>query len=105
MKKLLIYIMIFIIILLMISAFFYFRFKEPAKVNWGLTFSYKEAQGLGFDSKVEFLDVLTDLRPKKLRLMTYWDDIEKNKGQFDFSNIDWQLEQAKKYNAEVILVV
>lgn len=105
MKRIFKYLGILIIALIVVCAFFYFQYTPPAKIDWGLTFSYKEARGLGFNDRIMLLDVLTDLKPKKVRLMTYWNDLEKQKGEFDFSNIDWQLQQAAKYDAEVVLVL
>ena len=37
--------------------------------------------------------------------MTYWEDTEKIRGSYDFSNIDWQLNEAAKNNVDVLLVV
>lgn len=105
MKKFLKFSGIFIAVVILIIAFFYFRYKPKAQPEWGLSYSYQEAIGLGFDPKIMFLDVVTDLKPKKLRLMTYWKDAEKTPGQYDFSAVDWQLEQAQKYNVDVLLVL
>jgi hypothetical protein len=96
---------IFFLILLSAVLFFYFRYKPVSNPQWGLTFSYQEAKGLGFDPRQMYLDVLSDLKPKNLRLMTYWNDIEKTRGQFDFSNVDWMLNEAEKNHTNVILVV
>ncbi|HEX5430213.1 MAG TPA: hypothetical protein VFX17_04015 [Patescibacteria group bacterium] len=96
-----------IIILLLIIAcgFFYFRFKPAQSQTWGLTFSYQEAEGLGFDWKTMFLDMLSDLKPKNLRLMTYWEDAEPQPGQFNFNIPDQMLEESAKQNVQVLLVV
>jgi len=99
------YLALTIVLVLGVYGFFYFRYSPAVNVDWGLTFSYSEAKGLGFDDRQMYLDVLSDLKPKKIRLMTYWKDLEKQQGIYDFSHIDWQLEQAEKYNAEVLLVL
>ncbi|MEO8065760.1 MAG: hypothetical protein ABI643_02800 [Candidatus Doudnabacteria bacterium] len=105
MKKFLKYFGFFLILSAAVLLFFYFRYMPSAKVEWGITFSYQEAQGLGFNPRQTFLEVLSDLKPKKLRLMTYWKDLERTRGSYDFSNIDWQLEQAKLNNIGVLLVL
>ncbi len=104
-RKLLKYFGIIIGVLIFVLVFFYFKYRAPAQIEWGLTYSYQEAKGLGFDGRQMYLDILADLKPKKIRLMSYWEDTEKSQGQFDFSNIDWQLQQAAKYNTDVVLVV
>ena len=92
-------------ILVLALVFFYFRYKPKGDVQWGLTYSYQEAQGLGFDWKTLYLDMLADLKPKKLRLMAYWEDIERDKGKFDFTIVDQELQEAQKEGINVLLVV
>src|SRR3954464_5310093 len=104
-RKLLIIFFSIILLILIASVFFFFRYKPASDLNWGLTFSYQEAKGLGFDPKVLYLDMINDLKPKNLRLMTYWDDSEKQRGKFDFQIVDEQLIEAQKQNINVVLVV
>jgi hypothetical protein len=94
-----------VLALFLMAIFFFFRFSPAKSPEWGLTFSYREAQGLGFDWRTAYLDMLSDLRPKNLRLMTYWEDIEKDRGHYDFAIIDEMLSQAQKQNINVLLVV
>ena len=83
----------------------YFKYKPDPNPDWGLTFSYQEAQGLGFDWKTMYLDILSDLKPKHLRLMTYWNDTEKIPGEFDFTIADQMVSEAQRQNVQVVLVV
>lgn len=94
-----------IIILLLVAVYFYFQFKPSSNPQFGITFSHTFAASLGFDPKIVYLNMLTDLTPKKIRLMTYWNEIEKTQGQFDFENIDEMLEIAEERGVEVILVL
>lgn len=87
------------------ALFFYFRFTPTQNPAWGLTFSYQEAQGLGFDWKIVYADILSDLKPQNLRLMTYWNDVEKEKGKYDFSIADYMVSEAAKQNVNIILAV
>lgn len=96
---------IIIVVVILICGFFYFRYKPARTPVWGLTFSYHEAEGLGFDWKTMYLDILSDLRPKNLRLMTYWNDLEPKKGEYDFTIIDQELTEAQKQNVNVIVVL
>jgi len=74
-------------------------------IVWGLTFSQKAARDMGADPMQIFEDILRDIKPKKVRLIAYWDELEKGKGMMDFSFLDKELGLAEKYNAEVILAV
>lgn len=85
--------------------FIYKQFIPAAQVSFGLTFSSQYARDLGFDPKQMYLDILSDLKPKKIRLMAYWEDIEPKQGQFDFGSVDYMLGEAQKRNIDVILVV
>lgn len=88
--------------------FGYFNFPGPAPredVKLGMTFSSRYASDLGLDWKKAYLALLDDIGVKKLRLPVYWDLVEKEKGTYDYADIDWQLAEAKKHGADVILTV
>ena len=97
------------IALAVIVAFFiYFNLpvsQKNDKAQLGVTFSSRYASDIGLDWRATYLATLDDLGVKKIRLPVYWDLVEKTEGQYDFSDIDWELEQAKKRNAEIVLVV
>jgi len=95
-----------VLALLVLSlSYFYTVFHPAEKPDWGLSFSTESIQYLGFDWKTAYLDILNDLKPKKLRLMAYWELIEPNRGQFDFQTVDEMLAEAGKRDIRVILVV
>ena len=74
-------------------------------IIWGLTFSQKAARDMGAEPMQILEEILKDLRPKKIRLVAYWDEIEKGKEMTDFSYLDKELALAEKYEADVILAV
>lgn len=74
-------------------------------ISWGATFSDKFSQELGLDPKENFKAIIDDLKINRMRLIAYWDEIEKEKNFFDFSNLDWQIDEAQKRNVKVILSV
>lgn len=75
------------------------------KAQIGVTFSLRYAQDIGLDWKETYLAMLDELKIKHIRIPVYWDLVEKNPGEYDFSDIDWQLEEAQKRDAKIILVV
>lgn len=88
--------------------FGYFNLPGPAPredVSLGMTFSSRYAEGLGLDWKETYTALLDDVGVKKMRLPAYWDLIEKEKGTYDFSDLDWQIVETKKRGGDVILTV
>lgn len=71
----------------------------------GVTFIPSYAEYLGVDPKETFQAILTDLQPTQVRLVSYWDDIEKSPGVYDFSNLDWQFQMAQQHNTKVTLAI
>jgi hypothetical protein len=88
--------------------FLYFNLPGPAPrrdVTLGVTFSSRYAEDLGLDWKEAYKATLDEIGVKKVRLPVYWDRVESRPGEYDFSDIDWQLEEARRRNVEVVLAV
>lgn len=101
------YFLIAIIIAILI-VFWYFNLSGPTPrddVKFGMTFSSRYTEALGLDWRETYLALLDDLGVRKLRLPVYWDLVEKEPGQYDFGDIDWQIAEAKKRDAEIILAI
>ncbi len=71
----------------------------------GLVFSFKQAESFGLDSRQTFIQTLDDLRPKYLRAIAYWDRVEKQNDEFDFSELDFQMNEAEKREIETTLII
>lgn len=94
--------------LVVFGFFLYFNLPGPAPrqdVALGVTFSSRYATDLGLDWKSAYTAMLDDLGVRKIRIPVYWDLVEQSDGIYDFSDVDWQLEEASKRNAEVILSI
>jgi beta-galactosidase GanA len=76
--------------------------KNPA---YGVSFSYKYANELGNDWQANYIALLDDLQIRNYRLMSYWDLHEPERGKFDFSVLDWQMDEAAKRGAKVSLAM
>jgi drug/metabolite transporter (DMT)-like permease len=75
-------------------------------ITWGITFSDKYSRDkLGLDWQANFNAIIDELRPKKMRLIAYWDEIEKEHGTFDFSILDWQMDRIAERGIGVVIVV
>ena len=100
--------LILILAILIVILFIYFNIpvkNQNDKAQLGVTFSSRYAEDIGLDWKETYLAMLDDLHVKKVRIPVYWDLVEKVEGQYNFSDIDWQLQEARKRNVEVILAV
>ena len=71
----------------------------------GVSFSEKRSKELGLDWHANYLALLDDLQIRSFRLMSYWDIHEQSRGQFDFSSLDWQMDEAAKRGAKVSLAI
>ena len=99
---------VFIVAVVIFGVFVWFNLSggQPrANVTIGVTYSDRYARALGLDPHRAFEAMLGDLGVKKVRLPVYWDQIETAEGQYDFSELDWQLATAAEHHADVILVV
>lgn len=99
--------MIFTILLLLILSItgaYLASFSRP--MNWGVTFSSLYAQNeLGINWREAYTAILDDLKVSRIRLSAYWNQIEATEGKYDFADLDWQISEAGKRNAKIILAV
>lgn len=99
---------LFSILTLAALLFVYFNLPGPSPrkdVAFGVTFSSRFARDMGLDAPATLQAIFFDLGVRKIRIPVYWDTVEQELGAFDFSDIDWQLDMARQYGAEVILAV
>jgi hypothetical protein len=97
-----------ILVVLIIAAFGYFfigNAKQVDSITWGIDFSQMQAEALKLDWRQTFTALLDDLRVRNIKLHTQWDFVEGKKDDFYFNDIDWQLQEAQKRNANIIYVV
>ncbi|MFA6394206.1 MAG: endo-1,4-beta-xylanase [Patescibacteria group bacterium] len=99
------FLLIVLVFLFLTLVFSLGRDVPEKELRYGLTFSKKKASDLGFDWKKVYLAVLDELSVKKIRLPAYWDEIEPDPGQWNWDDLDWQVNEAKKRNAETILAI
>ncbi|MEK7648600.1 MAG: beta-galactosidase [Patescibacteria group bacterium] len=79
--------------------------KKETAVIFGVTFSTDYAASLGLDWRQTFLALLDDLSVRKFRLNAYWSEIEAQRDTMNFDSLDFQLDEAAKRDAKVLLAV
>jgi hypothetical protein len=77
--------------------------SKPA--TFGLSYSPKYASELGLDPKKTYQDILYNLKVKDLRLNANWDEIEAQKDQFKFEDLDYYISEASKSGTNIILAI
>jgi hypothetical protein len=76
---------------------------EPLKI--GTTFVPRYARYYGLDPQATMQAMIDEVGFKRFRLVSYWDDIEKTQGIYDFEELDWQFRMAEEAGAEVNLAI
>lgn len=73
---------------------------DPNK--FGVSFSIKQCRSFQIDSE-KTLDWLIQNGFRRFRLMSYWDEIEKEQGVYDFAELDRQFAQIEQAGGTIIL--
>lgn len=88
------------------AGFVFFTVKPVAgEVAYGMSFSTMHAQELGLDWKEVYRAALDDLGIRRFRIPAYWPETEPERDRYDFSALDYQLSEAGKRDAKVILAI
>lgn len=94
------------ILLVCALAIFLLMQKEvPEKITYGMSFNTPYVEELGLNMEETYTAILADLGVRHLRLAAHWSMVEKGRDEYDFSALDYQIEQAQMYGADVILGV
>lgn len=95
-----------LIFILYIGNIYYEKINPTtSSIQYGVTFSNTYTKFLGLDWKETYLDILTNLQVKNLRIPAYWEVVEPQENKYIFPDIDFMLDNAAKNNARVILVL
>lgn len=79
--------------------------RENKNMILGVSFSPEYAGYLNYDPRKAYRAILDDWRFKYIRLPAQWDKLEKQKGIFDFRELDYLMDEAGQAGAKVTLVV
>jgi len=106
-KKILKWTLFILVIFLLILFFLVFVGRPPQakQIKWGVNFSQKHAELMGLNWRQNYLALLDDLKVRRIKLITHWDKLEPEKGKYDFADLDWQMEEAKKRGVQILLVI
>lgn len=77
--------------------------NKPFKM--GVSFIPDYSRALGVDPKANMDALIKDVGVRRFRLVSYWSDIEKQPGKYDFSDLDWQFQKAEAAHAKITLSI
>ncbi len=79
---------------------------EKNELEYGITFSKKQAESLGLDWQKVYLSAMDELNIKKIRLPAYWNEIEpRDNGEHCWDDMDWLISQSEEREVEIILAI
>jgi len=96
---------VLILLVLSILVFWLAQKPKPESIQYGMSFNALYANELGLDVKTVYDAFLHDLGVRHLRLAAHWPLVEPEPGVYDFSDLDYQVEEAEKVGAEIIMSV
>ena len=105
-KTLTIFVALILCIVLIIYGIgqWYIYSQRHIPMTYGVTFVPDYAESLGLNPQ-QTMAALIKIGVRQFRLTSYWNDIEPVKGQYNFSELDWEFAQANAAHAKIILTV
>jgi hypothetical protein len=107
-KKLIEYFIVLIIIFIIIVVIWvglFFQNFENEEFELGADFSVKFSKELNLDWQAVYLAMLDDLKVQKIRIHAPWNQVEPSKGEYNFEELDFQIDEASERNVEIILAI
>ena len=96
------------LIIIALAIFFYFFQRDTSlggQQSLGVSFSKFHSDELKLDWKKVYQAALTELNIMNFRLSAHWPMVEPIDGRYNFSELDYQIKEAQKQNATVIIAV
>ena len=99
-----------VLALLVLIGLIWLLFNWPVQsknedMKFGVSFAHHHAESLELDWKEAYTAILDDLKVERMRIAAYWDRIEKEDGEYDWSDVDWQVEEAQKRGVDLVLAM
>lgn len=83
----------------------YINSTKDQPVSLGATFIPDYARFYGLDAEETLIATIDDLGFDRLRLVSYWNKHEAERGVYDFTDLDWQFDIAEEKGVDVTLTL
>ncbi len=93
------------IVLALAGGFLLLSIRDVSEPRYGASFSRLHAEELGLPWKEAYRAVLDDLGVRAIRLSAHWSMVEEERDVLVFDDLDYQMKEAERRGAEVILAV
>lgn len=103
--KILLIVLVVKMVVLGLAILFLAQKPVPEKITYGMSFNVMYAKELGLDWKETYDAILDELGVRHLRLAAHWPMVEPQNGEYNFTELDYQIKKAEEVGAEVILAV
>ncbi len=96
-----------VIIFCVVAAYLYLLVRKENFLSlvYGVSFDPEYAGYLKLDPQKVYRTILDDWRFRNIRLSARWDKLEKERGIFDFKELDWQMDEAAAARAKIVLAI
>lgn len=94
-----------VLVLLVFVGVLLSRKPVPERITYGMSFNAPYVADLGLDAQEVYIALLDDLKVRHLRLAAHWTTTEPSRDSFDFSELDFQIAEAKKRGVDIVLAV
>ena len=81
------------------------NYQKPEQLTYGVSFSRFHSDELKLDWEETYLAILNDLKVRNFRFSAHWPLTEPEEGKYNFEELDFQMKEAQKAGASVILAV
>ena len=78
---------------------------DPGDVRYGVSFSKIHSEELELNWRQAYIAILDDLGVRNIRLSAHWTMIEPQEGRFNWTELDYQMNEARRRGVSVILGV
>jgi len=86
-------------------AYWYQQKHKNDRLVVGTTFVANYARYFGLDPQQTLDAMINEVGFRQFRLVSYWDEIEKTPGTYDFTDLDWQFKAMEQSNSKVSLAI
>jgi hypothetical protein len=86
-------------------AVWYAQSHKSMPLKFGATFVPNYARYFGLEPQETMQAMIDDLGVRRFRLVSYWKDMERNPGEYDFSELDWQFQKVEASGGEIALAI